>query len=224
MRHIDRRFRGPRLWSNREIAALGPLFSGSAVNVSGWDDRDKEGGRYRDYFSGIERYAITNYVGFRGARNEDGSIPLDLEAPLPEDLRGQFDLVFNHTTLEHVFDCFTAVKNLCALSRDAVLVVAPFAQMVHSTESFGDFWRFSPEALGKLFEREGFTMVYASANPEKDSAIYVTALAVRDPARWAGRLPKPHSPKPLGAWIGGPSLMFRVLRKLGFADSGSAEH
>ena len=40
----------PRLYTNDLLKHYGPYFKGSVVNVSGWDDRDGEGGVYRDYF------------------------------------------------------------------------------------------------------------------------------------------------------------------------------
>lgn len=47
---MDKKFRVPRVWSNRELEKFGHLFSGKGVNVSGWKDIDKEGKKYRDYF------------------------------------------------------------------------------------------------------------------------------------------------------------------------------
>ena len=41
----------PRRWSNTELRRFAHLFGGPAVNVSAWQDRDKEGGFYRQYFS-----------------------------------------------------------------------------------------------------------------------------------------------------------------------------
>ena len=47
---VDRIFRLPRIWSNRELAKFAPLFQGSVVNVSAWKDFDKERMYYREYF------------------------------------------------------------------------------------------------------------------------------------------------------------------------------
>src|SRR5581483_8386198 len=55
----------PRAWSNRQLRAVAPLFDGRVVNVSGWEDRDKRGGRYRDYFTRAAGYELTNYRGAR---------------------------------------------------------------------------------------------------------------------------------------------------------------
>jgi hypothetical protein len=40
---IDKKFRVPPIWSNRELARFADLFEGD-IDVSGWKDMDKEGG------------------------------------------------------------------------------------------------------------------------------------------------------------------------------------
>lgn len=57
----DRKFRIPRIWSNRELKKFAKLFRGTVVNVSGWKDNDKEGANYREYFINASEYWITNY-------------------------------------------------------------------------------------------------------------------------------------------------------------------
>ena len=64
---ITRSFRLPRIWSNDHLRRIAPLFEGEAVNVSAWDDMDKQGGDYRSYFSRASAYSITNFGGIRGA-------------------------------------------------------------------------------------------------------------------------------------------------------------
>ena len=43
MKLIDRKFRVPRIWSNKELKKFASLFSGEIINVSGWMDNDKQG-------------------------------------------------------------------------------------------------------------------------------------------------------------------------------------
>jgi hypothetical protein len=149
----DKKFRVPRIWSNRELEKFAHLFSGKGVNVSGWKDVDKEGKKYRDYFSNISEYWITNYKsearGFQG--NQENEIFLDLEEDLDESMYCKFDVVFNHTVLEHIFDVNKAFENLCKLSNDIVIVVVPFLQEQHA--EYGDYWRFTPLAVEKLFQK-----------------------------------------------------------------------
>ena len=103
-------------------------------------------------------------LGTSGAEDE---IHLDLAAELPDNLRAKFDVVFNHTTLEHIYEVHTAIANLCALTRDIVILVVPFSQKVHfdwAEGTFLDYWRFTPFALQALFREHGLEMVYWSSN------------------------------------------------------------
>lgn len=211
----ERRFRKARIWSNTEMARLAPFFEGDIVNVSGWDDRDKEGRRYRDYFTKARSYSITNYAGERGFQGEAGEIPLDLEKPLPPELEKRFDVVFNHTTLEHVFDIVSAFKNMCAMAKEAVIVIVPWAQVEHWSDSYGDYWRISGQALERLFKNNGYTMIYCSANDDTDGAVYVLGIGVRNPDAWQGRLPEATYKRPLANWLGRETLVDRLLRRIG---------
>lgn len=185
---IDRVHRLPRLWSNQELARFAPLFAGEVVNVSAWKDIDKFGRRYRDYFTAASSYTITNFrPEARGFQGGPGEIFLDLEQTLDPALQRRFDVVFNHTTLEHIYGLQQAFANLCAMSRDAVILVLPFLQQYHA--DYGDFWRVSPEALRRMFEANGLTLVYQSFNTHRQASVYTFSIAVRDPAVWQGRLP-----------------------------------
>ncbi len=186
---IERKFRLPRIWSNRELEKIAPLFSGAIVNVSGWKDEDKEGGHYKDYFTGATSYTVTNYGGFRGFQGNEKEILLDLTQVLPGELHGKFDVVFNHTTLEHIFDTRTAFKNLCLMSKDIVIAVVPFAQTQHEHENIRDFWRFTPTCMRYLFEENGMKLIYESANEHGNAGIYVTAIGTKNPQKWTGKLP-----------------------------------
>jgi hypothetical protein len=95
-------------------------------------------------------------------------------------------VVFNHTTLEHIYNFQLAFHNLCLLSRDIVIVVVPFLQEMHAG-AYGDYWRFSPQALEKMFARENFDLLHLAFNNQKNTSVYVFALAARDPDRWSSR-------------------------------------
>lgn len=194
---LERVFRGPRLWSNSELRKTAPLFSGSVVNVSGWRDLDKsvpnyreylfgdcnEGVPYRSYFTNAKSYTVTNHP--KDAKIGDAENLLDLEDTLPEAYRGRFDVAFSHTVLEHVFHVFKAFENLCAMSRDVVILIVPFAQLVHDYRSgYKDYWRFTPFALDELFSRHGFTVLYRASNRSFQSSIYFFYVASRKPEKW----------------------------------------
>lgn len=179
-----------RRWSNTELRRWGKLFSGKVINVSGWDDRDKDGGRYQDYFPHHTAYVISNFRGARGWSGTPNEVFLDLTAELPENLKRQFDVVFNHTTLEHIFDIRQAMANLCELSRDIAIVVVPFFQAVHwDPGSFSDYWRPTPFAMEAMFQENGLEMLYCSYNDNPIFNVYLFCIASRNPEKWRSSFP-----------------------------------
>jgi hypothetical protein len=179
-----------RRWSNAELARFAGWFPGDIVNVSGWRDEDKSGAHYADYFTQKASYTITNYKrearGVQGGANE---VYLDLEAPLDRALAGRFDVVFNHTVLEHVYAFQTAFTHLCEMSRDLVIIVVPWLQPYHG--DYGDYWRFSPLAVQKMYEANGLAPLYLSFNEDAFASVYVFAIGARHPERWRARFPAP---------------------------------
>ncbi|MDG2385693.1 MAG: hypothetical protein P8N76_28755 [Pirellulaceae bacterium] len=181
----DRIHRIPRIWSNQTLDQIAHLFEGDIVNVSAWKDKDKQGREYRDYFENASSYTITNFdADKRGFQGQEGEIYLDLEATLPEELESRFDTVFNHTTLEHVFNIQQAFSNLCSMSRDTVVIILPFLQQYHS--NYGDYWRLTPLAIQKLFERQGFELIYQDFNRHRASSVYTLSVASCKPEKWEG--------------------------------------
>jgi hypothetical protein len=182
---MDRKVRLPRVWSNRELEKMGPFFDGRVVNVSGWKDSDKQGKRYKEYFPNAREYAVSNFIaeakGMQG--NLENEFFLDLEKDLEEHLIGYYDVVFNHTVLEHVFDCSKAFANLCLLSKDIVIIVVPFIQHQHA--AYGDFWRFTPVCLSELFKRNSLELLYINYNDGKNQSVYVIAVGSKRPEKWA---------------------------------------
>lgn len=179
-----------RRWSNAELRRWGARLGGDVINVSGWQDEDKEGGRYRDYFPNRSSYTISNIGGARGTSGHENEIFLDLTGELRDDLRKRFDVALNHTTLEHIYDIRTAVKTLCALSRDVVIVIVPFSQQVHfEAGSFLDYWRPTPFALAAMFEENGFELVYCTTNDNPVYTIYTFCIATSQPEKWRGVFP-----------------------------------
>lgn len=188
--------RQARNWSNGEIRLLGRAVAGSVINVSAWRDEDKQGGYYKDYFPSAQNYSVSNYQGWRGIDKnevpphfEGNHYELDLRTPAPVTLAGRFDLVFNHTTLEHVFDAHQAMRTMAALSRDAMLVVVPFIQHLHGPVD-GDFWRFSPYCMRRLFQMVDMEIVYESAGPKTSDVRYLTYFAARDASKWISMQPE----------------------------------
>jgi len=222
----DRVHRVPRVWSNQELSKFAHLFHGDIVNVSGWKDIDKEGRFYKDYFANAQTYTVTNYRSdARGFQGQEGEIFLDLEETLPEDLDGRFDVVFNHTTLEHIYDVNTAFRNLCGMTKDIAIVVVPFLQQYHA--EYGDYWRFTPLAMKRLFEDQGMEVLYQSFNSHKRSSVYLFSIAAKRPENWRnlfeGSLdhvdPYGKGPEPFVGCHAIPNISYKLRRAAGQISS-----
>lgn len=200
---LGRKYRLARIWSNRELERIAHHFSGDIVNVSGDRDKDKEGRYYSEYFINKHSYFITNYAGDNGYQGTNNEILLDITEELPLNLKYRFDVAFNHTTLEHVFNVFQAFKNICDLSKDIVIVVVPFAQIQHAIDmSYDDYWRFTPSVIRQLFQENNLEVVYESESPYTDSAVYLFFVGSRQPDKWKRILPDYTPVKQAGTWIG----------------------
>lgn len=208
----------PRAFSNILLRKYAGFFSGNIINVSGWDDRDSEGGFYQNYFTKHTSYTVSNVgVADKGFGSLDGKnikeIEIDLEKPIPPNCEKAFDVVFNHTTLEHIFEFDTAFANLCAMSKDAVIIVVPLLQQIHIAGSFGDYWRPTTLALVKLFKKNGFTPLVLATNDQPFYPVYCFAIAVRDPKKYEGVI-SPTFDFQSGGALFGSSLKPHALEKL----------
>jgi hypothetical protein len=198
-------FRKPRLRSNEVIRRFSHLFTGVVVNVSGSSDSDKDcslrdyyagnydaGRRYKSYFPNASSYRVTNFPGDKTdiLLDREEFIELDLEGDLRPELVQAFDVVFNHTVLEHVFDVFKAFENLCRMSRDVVLLVVPQSQRIHDYgRGYADYWRFTPFAIDRLFDRNGFTTLFRETTRGLSESQYLVYIASRNPQDWIDKFP-----------------------------------
>lgn len=186
----DGKFRKARIWSNLELKKIARLFNGDVINVSGWKDSDKRGGFYTNYFVNANSYTVSNYYGPSGLQGgiKDETF-IDLEEDLNEKYYEKYDVVFNHTTLEHVYDFQKAFKNLCLMTRDVLIIVLPFMQQLHPAKNdYDDYWRFTPHAVKKMMEDNSMSLLYLSANNKKSESIYLFAVGSKQPQRWAKQI------------------------------------
>lgn len=201
---IDRKFRLARIWSNKELKKIAHLFTGKVVNVSAGDDVDKQGDTYRNYFFNAQSYHTTNHAPgkYRGFQGRPGEILLDLKDMIPDELSGAFDVVFNHTTLEHIFEVQTAFSNLCQFTTDILIVVVPFCQVQHETPGYEDFWRFTPTCVRQMFKNNDLEVIYEVANNDPNAATYLLFVGSRHPEKWNQKIPSFKPIEKAGAWIG----------------------
>lgn len=177
-----------RRFSNDILKQYCKAFSGNIINVSGWEDSDKQGNYYRNYFNCIQHYTISNVDGVNGMPENlpDGikSIYMDLEKPLPSNLNSKFDVVLSHTVLEHIYSTQQALTNLVSLSKDVIITVLPFSQSVHYTNSYSDYVRLTPLYLKKFFEDNGFHILLCTANENPYTSIYTVMIVSKHPERY----------------------------------------
>lgn len=208
---IDRKYRLPRIWSNSILRTIAPLFHGDIVNISAWEDKDKEGCFYKDYFCNADSYTITNFGGERGRTGVDGEIYLDLTSELDKKYINRFDVCFNHTTLEHIYDVKKAFSTISLMTKDIFIVVVPFSQTQHESEKIGDFWRFTPSCLREMFHENGMSVIYEAINGHNNSGIYLIFVGTKNHYKWENKLPQYSMLNSVGESIG--ESMFGLIKR-----------
>ena len=112
------------------------------------------GGRYAEAFFevlGTKRLESLDMTNFEGA-----TIIHDLNKPVPKELKGQFDVVFDGGTLEHIFNFLAAMKHCMEL-------VKPGGHFILNTPANNflghGFYQFSPELFFRIFSQQnGFVL------------------------------------------------------------------
>jgi hypothetical protein len=161
----------------------------SVLNVSGWDDGDKEGGRYADYFSQkVDKYEVSHFENdYLRSDTDISKLVIDLE-DINYQAVEKFELVFSHTVLEHVFDQHNAFRIMCSLAEKYVVGVVPMINVLHWEETYGDYWRFTPHGIRKLFENNGFKLVHLEIGPTSSISQYIIFIGARNGITYARNL------------------------------------
>jgi hypothetical protein len=216
MKKIDRKFRLARIWSNNELKKFAHLFEGKVINVSAGENIDKEGSTYDGYFSNASEFWLSNFSpgAYRGFASRENELLIDLTSPLSSEYEGRFEVAFNHTTLEHIFDVFTAFENICKLTNDIAIIVVPFAQEQHENEGYKDYWRFTPTCMRKLFELNKMEVLYESANNDFNAATYLFYIASKKPELWRDKIESCQPIKNAASWIGSIQKSKGLFNKL----------
>lgn len=107
--------------------------------------KDKQGGRYEDYFPEADWYTLD----FRAQSDNPNHYTVDLHDVSAVDKR--FDLILNISTLEHVKNPFIVVDNLRELLNPTgyMFVSVPWVYKLHGL-GYGDYWRFTHMAIREL--------------------------------------------------------------------------
>lgn len=174
-----------RLWSNDILKENIPKLKNynSVINVSGWKDSDKEGGKYKDYFHNDVVYKISNYPDDKEKGISDiNDIEIDLGKQLPSELEYKFDVAFNHTVLEHVMNPEFAFDQISKLTKDVLITVIPWKQALHfNPGQFGDYYRISPFTMRRFYEKNNFTIMFETYSPSYAPDTYLLYIGSRKP-------------------------------------------
>jgi len=153
-----------------ECATLGRQFYLPGFNESrrllrahGRDPRDfpelfinQHSDRYRYAEPFFKTLGVQRLVSIDASDFEGATLIHDLNLPIPDDLKSQFDVVYDGGTLEHIFDFPTAVRNCMEMTRAGGRVILH----TPANNQFGHgFYQFSPELFFRIFsEPNGFAM------------------------------------------------------------------
>lgn len=179
--------------SQRQAASLGRSFG------HGWSDSQlNEISADRHAESLLKAIGFTTIRSLDASSYEGAALIHDLNKPLPDELAGITDFVYDGGTIEHVFDVATALSNATRLLRvggTLLISIAANNQCGHG------FYQFSPELFYRYLEANGFTNV----------DVYLVGLL--SPNRWR----RAADPKVLGRRVQflttEPTQMLVVARK-----------
>lgn len=100
---------------------------------------------------GIDDFAAMDISDY-----EKADIVWDLNKPIPEELKTQFDVIIDGGTLEHVFNAWQAIENVNAMLK-------PFGRAYHLSPSSNymdhGYFQFSPIFFKHYYEANGFDSV-----------------------------------------------------------------
>ncbi|WP_028314965.1 methyltransferase domain-containing protein [Desulfatibacillum aliphaticivorans] len=89
----------------------------------------------------------------------------DMNTPVPDHMADSYDLVFEHGTLEHIFDIKTAFANIVRMLKvgGTVFHLAPLDLVNHG------FYNFSPTLYYDVYRKNGFSPVtfFMAESPER---------------------------------------------------------
>ncbi|MBI9077610.1 MAG: methyltransferase domain-containing protein [Desulfatibacillum sp.] len=109
---------------------------------------------------GFEKYDDVDFTV-----SESCTMVHDMNTPIPETLANSYDLVFEHGTLEHIFDIKTAFENIIRMVKvgGTIFHLAPLDLVNHG------FYNFSPTLYYDIYRVNGFMPVtfFMAESPEK---------------------------------------------------------
>ena len=131
-----------RKWFNEELKKISDDFTGSIINVGCGDDKDNEGGCYKDYFKNAIEYKTC-----------DGNINVKVDFTSLESIPdNSFDTVLNFWVLEHVWNFELFLYQLKLITKKNLIIAVPTKYNYHPAPN--DYWRFTKESIRILLEQD----------------------------------------------------------------------
>lgn len=125
---------------------LGPRTAGRVLNVGA--------GTASVMYRQREMFGATEYHTLESAESGIAATYVCSATRMSPIADEHYDWIFSTSVLEHVDDPWAAAREQIRVCKPDgfVYVHTPFAQPMHPHPTFGDFWRFTPQGLGKLFQ------------------------------------------------------------------------
>lgn len=140
-------------------------------------------GEYADRFFTeclrVSEVSALDYSSYEGA-----DLLYDLNDPIPSELEGQFDVVVEAGSLEHIFNFPVAIANLMKMTKVGGTILAC---TVSNNLSGHGFYQFSPELIFRVFTVEngfelGKVLALEARYPSIERTPIFNAFEVSDPA------------------------------------------
>jgi SAM-dependent methyltransferase len=167
-----------RMESNRWLSAHTASIQGRVLSIGSMDDRDGEGRRYREYFTGATSYTTSEHIPYPGCE-----LVIDVRT-MPQVADASFDCVFCSGVLEHVDDYDAGMREITRILKPGgvLLLGLPFRQGLHLVPT--DYWRFTEFGIRTLLQRNGYHI---------DEIAPIDASVADFPASYWSRATKPQS-------------------------------
>jgi hypothetical protein len=163
-----------------ELVPDSPIYEFGSLQVPG-----QEGfADLRSFFPGKEYIGCDMQPGAGVDKIEDMEKGLTIQD-------GSASAVLCMDTLEHVFDVFTAMKEMNRILRDdeGILIASSlFHFKIHSYPF--DYWRFTPYCLLRLFSSFDVALIGGQGNPESPISVFGIGIKTKDKTAWRDTLLK----------------------------------
>ena len=133
-----------RIESNAWLKPVCGSIRGKVLSIGSMDDKDRQGGFYKDYFVSADSYLTSS-------PESEHKCDLLLDIRDMNEIAGEeFDCIYCSGVLEHVFEYQKAMAEIKRVLKPGgvLLLGVPFKQAIHMAPT--DYWRFTKFALEKI--------------------------------------------------------------------------